>query len=336
MRLYSTRIIIPVAFVTILAIVAAHLWNPAWNSLAFGESRESLSLGTVLIKRSALILIADAKGYFADEGLDVSLKFYDSGLLAVNDMLAGKLDLSTAAPLVVVNKNRDDNHPKLKIVTEVGKSEDIRIVGRKDHGLINPHDLMGKRVGVARGTEPEFYLSLFSVFHGVPFDSITRVDLGSEGQLKALENGEVAAIIIWEPIASKAARILGPNAVVWAGQGRLASGWMLLATPEIISKRPEAIRRVISGLLTAEIFISEHEDEAKSIVARRLNIQNVSPDWDKNDYKIGLSKQFLSAMELRARWLGEDEPGFHVPNLLRSFDFDILKSVAPERIAIIH
>lgn len=336
MRPYSTRIVVSAAVVIILLILAAHLWNPAGNALALGEPRETLSLGTVRIQRSALVLIADAKGYFADEGLDVALKFYDSGLLAVNDMLAGKLDLSTAAPLVVVNKNLDYNHPKLKILTEVGKSEDIRIVGRKDHGLTNPRDLAGKKVGVMSGTEAAFYLNLFSVFHRAPFESITRVNLGPDEQLRALEKGDVDAIIIWEPIASKAARSLGPNAVVWAGQGRLASGWMLLATPEIISKRPEAIRRLLAGLLSAERFVSEHEDEAKNIVARRLNVQNLGTDWDKNDFRIELSRQFLSAMELRSRWLGKDKPGFRVPNLLNSFHFDSLESIAPERITIIH
>ena len=336
MRLLSGRIIVSAAIIAIPVILTVSLWKAPGTSLAFGGPRETLSLGTVLIKRSALILIADAKGYFADEGLDVALKFYDSGLLAVNDMLAGKLDLSTAAPLVVVNKNSDNGHPKLKIVTEVGQSEDIRIVGRKDHGLTNPRDLAGKKVGVMRRTEASFYLNLFSVFHGLPFESINRVDLGPDEQIKALEKGEVDAIIIWEPIATKAARILGSNAVVWAGQGRLASGWMLLATPEVLSKRPEAIRRLLAGLLSAEKFVSEHEDEAKNIVERRLNVRNLGTDWDKNDYKIALSRQFLSAMELRARWLGKDKPGFRVPNLLNSFHFDSLESIAPERITIIH
>jgi ABC-type nitrate/sulfonate/bicarbonate transport system substrate-binding protein len=336
MRLLSTRILVSAAVIAVPVCLIAILWKPACAGSAFGGPRETLSLGTVLIKRSALILVADTKGYFADEGLDVSLKFYDSGLLAVNDMLAGKLDLSTAAPLVVVNKNRDDNHPKLKIVTEVGKSEDIRIVGRKDHGLTNPRDLVGKKVGVMRDTEPAFYLNLFCVFHGLPFESINRVELGSDQQLNALEKGEVDAIIIWEPMATKAARILGPNAVVWAGQGRLASGWMLLATPEILSERPEAIRRLLAGLLSAEKFISEHENEAKNIVARRLNVQDPGSGWEKNDYKIALSRQFLLAMEFRARWLGKDKPGFRVPNLLNSFHFDSLESIAPERITIVH
>jgi ABC-type nitrate/sulfonate/bicarbonate transport system substrate-binding protein len=335
MRLFSRKIFISISSLAISICLAAAFCILA-NNRVFSLPLERLSLGTVLIKRSALILIADAKGYFADQGLEVSLKFYDSGLLAVNDMLAGKLDLSTAAPLVVVQKNRDASNPNSRIVTEVGKSEDIRIIGRKDHGLTNPSDLRGKRVGLMSGTEPEFYLSLFSVFHGVPFESITRINLGLEEQLKALEKGEVDAIIIWEPIASKAAEILGSNAVVWAGQGRLASGWMLLVTPDLIAKRPEAIRRLLAGLLSAEKFISEHEDEARHIVARRLNVQNLGPGWDKNDYKIVLSKQFLLAMELRARWLGKDDPQFRVPNLLSSFHFDSLKSIAPERVTIIH
>ena len=336
MRLLSIRILVSVAVIAIPVFLIAILWKPACAGSAFSGPREPLSVGAVLIKRSALILIADAKGYFADEGLNVALTFYDSGLLAVNDMLAGKLDLSTAAPLVVVNKNLDSNHPKLKIVTEVGQSEDIRIVGRKDHGLTNPSDLVGRKVGVMSGTESVFYLNLFCVFHGLPFESINRVDLGSDQQLRALEKGEVDAIIIWEPIASKAAQVLGSNAVVWSGQGRLASGWMLLATPEIISKRPEAIRRLLAGLLSAERLVSEHEDEAKNIVARRLNVQDPGSGWDKNDYKIALSRQFLMAMELRARWLGKDKPGFRVPNLLNSFHFDSLESIAPERITIVH
>jgi hypothetical protein len=68
MRLLSTRILVSAVVIAIPLFLIAVLWKPASAGSAFGGPRETLSLGTVLIKRSTLILIDDAKGYFADEG----------------------------------------------------------------------------------------------------------------------------------------------------------------------------------------------------------------------------------------------------------------------------
>ncbi len=83
MRPRSIRISVTSAVIALPAIWAVILCIPARISLAPSGPREPFSLGAVLIKRSAFIPTTGAKGYFAEEGLDLYLGFCDLGLLAV-------------------------------------------------------------------------------------------------------------------------------------------------------------------------------------------------------------------------------------------------------------
>jgi signal transduction histidine kinase len=98
MRLLLTRTLVSAAAIAIPVFLIAILWKPACAGSAFGGCHETLSLGTVLIKRSGLILIADAKGYFAENRLNAALKLPDSGLLAVIDLVSNGIKFNKSDP----------------------------------------------------------------------------------------------------------------------------------------------------------------------------------------------------------------------------------------------
>jgi len=64
---------------------------PARNSPA-----EKLSVALPVLPHYALVHVAAAKGYFAEEGLDVSIQPVNYGRTAIRDVVQGKADLAVA------------------------------------------------------------------------------------------------------------------------------------------------------------------------------------------------------------------------------------------------
>ena len=69
----------------------------------------------------------------------------------------------------------------------------------KDRGILQPGDLKGKKIGVARATIAEFYLGQFLSFHNLAWQDVEVVNLNPGDLMEALVNGKVEAVMTWEP-----------------------------------------------------------------------------------------------------------------------------------------
>ena len=110
------------------------------------HSSEKVVIGAT--QTGILVWIADARGLFEEEGLDVEVRKYQSGSFAADSVISGEVNLSTTSDSAFVSRSM--NHADLRIVATMSASETARLVGRRDHGVITPGDLVGKRIGVTR------------------------------------------------------------------------------------------------------------------------------------------------------------------------------------------
>lgn len=105
-----------------------------------------ITIGTHAGKISGLIFIAQEKGYFRENGLDATVKIYDSGRDAIQDLLAGRIDIGGCAEFVLVNEifaGRDD----LRVLGSIGMAEINELIARKGRGINQQADLKGKKIG---------------------------------------------------------------------------------------------------------------------------------------------------------------------------------------------
>lgn len=321
-----------------VATLCVVFWIASSKTPTFSGPVEKLTLGNMLSERSALIFIAEDKGYFKDSGLDVTIKTYESGVAAVKDMLMGNVDMATCAELVVVRENMKSGAPNLKISGLINRSDDIRVVARRDHGITTISDFTGKRVGLLVETDAEYYFYLLSTLNKVPFPDLSLVNLSPNDQVSAIVDGKIDAIIVWEPFAIRAEKGLGANAVSWSAQSRVPSTWVLTSLKDTVARRGVAIQRLLSALLAAEDFVSRHVPEAQAIVGRRLNVVEPSESWHKNSFGVVLERQLILDMEARARWIKSKsaDDKLKLPNMLDVIDFGNLEAVRRERVTIMH
>ena len=83
-------VILGVVIVALAVGLIARLRVPG----GYSGPMESITLGTELLESSIPIFVAEDQKFFTHNGLNVTIKYYDTGLKAVNGMLKGEADVA--------------------------------------------------------------------------------------------------------------------------------------------------------------------------------------------------------------------------------------------------
>jgi NitT/TauT family transport system substrate-binding protein len=223
-----------------------------------GADAVTIKVGVLNIGSDAPFLIADKKGYFKDEGLNVVFTTFPSAGQMVVPLSAGQLDVGGGAPAVGIY-NAVAHGINVKVVADrasdaPGYGFDPLLVRTdlvKSGRYKTPKDLKGMTIA---GNQPGSVstVALFELLkkYGLGWSDIKRVNLDYPEHVAALQNGKVDASITSEPEASLAedggsvTRIMGNDA--WYPNQQ------------------------ISVLIYSGAFIKDHRDLAKKFMRAYL------------------------------------------------------------------
>jgi len=322
--------------VVIILAVGGYFWLSQQKPEKYTGPVEKITIGVGTAPLSLLIWVAENEGYFADNGLDAEIKEYPSGKAAVEDLLEGKIGLATITEFGFMSKSF--NEKDIRIVSSITIANINSLIARKDKGIEEISDLKGKHIATVSGTEAEFFLGTFLIFHGISIDDVEITYGKPSDVVQFVSGGEADAAMIWEPNVYKIKTNLEGNTLTWPGQSGQSSYWLLLSKEDFITKNPEIVKRTLKALLQAEEFVKTNEDEAKAILAfHDFDAQFINDIWQKLDYTISLPQALIIAMEDGARWRIKKglTDATEVPNYLYYIYMDALEEVKPEAIGII-
>ena len=300
-----------------------------------GTAPEKLTIAVASISMSAPIYVALDQGYFRQEGLDVFVEPHAAGKDALAAALGGKVDMATASETPVVFTVMAGG--RLFVIATICDSEkDLGIIARKDKGISEAADLKGKTIGVTRGTASDFFLESFLDFHNVPKQTTKAVSLKPDEMEPALSAGRVDAVATWEPVIGKIRAELGAAVQIYYAAGFYRETWNIIAMPDLVKKRPEAVKKVLRALISAERFIVEKPVEAQQIVASHLGVDKavIAPAWNDFYFRVALDQSLLVNLENQARWAIRNKlvAGTEVPNFMGSLYPVGLRAVRPDSV----
>lgn len=298
---------------------------------------EPVTVGTPLIEQSALIFIADDRGYFHNNGLNVTIKPYSAGLYAVKGLTVGETDLSTASEYVFMqNALKNAN---ISAVANIDSYTGISIIGRIDRGINTYADLSGKKIGLTHGTVNQFYIGRYLELHGIPLSRVTLTDIQPDHLAVALNNGDVDAVIACEPYAYEITKGLGRNALVLSAQSGQQAFWLLVAQDTWMADHSETLNKFLTSLLQAQEYAATHPAEAQAIVQKRMGTSNfyIKSIWPQNSFALSLDQSLLLAMEDETRWMMSNNltNQTDMPNYLDYVETQSLRAVQPRAMNII-
>jgi ABC-type nitrate/sulfonate/bicarbonate transport system substrate-binding protein len=323
-----------IGIVVIILIVGGYfLFLGDEDKSIYSGNVEKITLGAETSLLTAAVWIADEKGFFEEQGIDLEIEEFESGKASFNDMLNGGVEISTVAPTPIMFSSFERDDFSI-FATFVSSKEDVKVIARKDSGINQVSDLIGKKIGTPAGTTGQFFLSVFLIRRGISYSDIEEVDISPSKLPSALNSGEVDAIVIWEPHAFNTKKLLGDNYVQLPSSDIYDESFNFMVMNNYAKNNPEKLVRFLKSIDEATKFIENNKKESQKIVADRLklDIQVLEVLWDDFDFDLSLDQSLILTIEEEAKWAIENDltDATEYPNYLDYIYADALNEVKPE------
>lgn len=301
---------------------------------------EALTIATnTVYAGSCPIFVAQDRGYFAQEGLLVTVQPYTSGKAALEATLQGKAQLGTSADIPIMFA-ATKGQPVAVVATIFSTQSDYAVVARKDKGIATPTDLRGKRIGVTLGTSGHFVLDAFLNRQKLSMKDVTVLDLKPEDLASALATGDIDAATTWEPYVGTIKEQLRANGVVFSAKNVYDATFNVSGTRDFVAAHPDTVKKVLRAMISAAHFCKNVPDVAREITAKvmRINSAKLEEFWPSYRFDVALNQSLVLALEDETRWAIKnnlaDRGG--VPNYLNYIDLNGLLAVLPAAVTVIH
>ncbi len=163
-----------------------------------GEMK-TLTVGVMPDIDSIPIIIAQEKGYFAEEGLKVDIQQFKSAMDRDAALQSGNLDGAISDLLAVAFAKSGGFDVKVTSHTE----GNYKLIAGKNESVTSPKDLVGKDVAVSKNTIIEYVTDQISLSQNMKEESINKVVIPQiPTRLEMLQNGKLAAATLPEPMGS--------------------------------------------------------------------------------------------------------------------------------------
>lgn len=316
-----------------LAVLAFATATASLTACTHAPAPEKLTVAAATRPGSAPVYVAQAKGYFRDEGLDVTVRPYAAGRFALSDTLNGKADIATVSDTPIALAVLNGQTPAVIGTISEAAGANV-IIARKGHGIAKAADLAGKRVGVIRGTSADYFLHVYLVASGVEPSSVSVVPLEPEELVGALRAGKVDAISAADPQATRAEEALGPSAVVLSDPTIYTQTWNVAVRPETVRDRPAALDKFLRAVARANDFIASNPSEAQMITANGTGVpvSTLKREWATNIWTLTLEQSLILTLEDEARWASGKR---RAPDFLAYVETGPLRRVHPEGVNVV-
>jgi ABC-type nitrate/sulfonate/bicarbonate transport system substrate-binding protein len=237
----------------------------------------------------SLMIIAANKGFLQKEGLNAQLQLFDSAPAALQGVVAGRADITN-----------NTEPPQLAARARGGKIVQVMTgyLSGKQNGLVvdgdlikKPADLIGKAVGVQRGSGANYHLAWFLQHNKIPADKVFIKYMDAPDQIAAMARGDIQAFFSWEPFLTKAADTV-PKARVFSrtiDDGFVFAGNVAMREDMAKNHKDVAVK-IVRGLIAAANWMTANPMEAAKVaneVLRAPSLEQLSQqiqylDWPGN------------------------------------------------------
>lgn len=234
-----------------------------------GSRSETASMPTFVLSVNTWVgfgpfWLAQEKGFFADEGVNVEIQTIEDVAQKKAAMLAGRIDgVGDTIDSFVLAK--DEGVPVTLVAELDGSNGADGILTLNDVQRVS--DLKGKTIAAQKNFVSEAFLNYLLVEHGLSPNDVHVVDTEAGAAGAAFASGSVDAAVTFEPWLSKASSRAGGKVLVSSREypDILVDG--LLVRNGYLKDHPDTVKRVMRAWFRAIEYWKAHPDEANAIMA---------------------------------------------------------------------
>lgn len=231
--------------------------------------------------------VAKAQGFFAQEGLDVTIEHSAGRGEHVQLLVAGKVQVTTMDAATVLQRRADPGLPVVSIAL-IGQRGQQAFAALKSSGIQSPKDWEGRRVGYKGTPPPDLYALLAAA--GADVNKVNLVNVGFDPRV--LTEGQVDVYPLFKSNEPYLLRKWGYEIVLWdaADYGVPTLGLTYVASEQYIKEHPEVLVRFLRAALQGIRWAQDHPQEAVQIV-----LQYAGPETDPDHMRYMLETELKDA-----------------------------------------
>lgn len=250
-----------------------------------------------------LVQLADAKGWFKDEGLDVELYSFTKGPEINDAILSGDLDIGYAVgdqPFIAQAAREKD-----AVIISTASLQGINqgLAGAKD--IKSVADLKGKKIAVLLGTMYHKQCLAILAANGLSADDVELVNIFGNESYVALEKGEVSAIEYGNAWGLKQIEDIGghklQDATISPGQA------LTYTTRKFATEHQEEVVKFLKVLYKAQDYLLNNSEDAYKTIAEFMNVttEQVRVVNTNNQLTTGIQKDIIPHLQNTYNFLKE-------------------------------
>lgn len=280
------KVVITVAAIAVVIGVVLVVRNKSGSGPT--EPMSKVTLAASKNPWTSLALIADAKGFFAHEGLDLSIAYQDGGRYCMDALVSKSAEFATIVEVNVSYLGFTGNK-NVAVIGSIVESTSTGIIARKSAGIQSAKDLRGKTLAFSPGTGSELFAIRFLEENGIQPDEVEMRKMQPKAIQGAMVANEVDAACTWDPFIENSRRALGNDAITFFDPD-VYLGYMHVAVRrDWAAEHREDVTAFLRAVKRAGEFVTADPSEAQRIVAEKaaMDLDLVKSIWSL--FRFGLS-----------------------------------------------
>tara|TARA_R110002110_G_scaffold2756_5_gene13391 strand:- start:1432 stop:2451 length:1020 start_codon:yes stop_codon:yes gene_type:complete len=260
-----------------LALVAVALPVATFSQVA---SAQDLVVGAAGNPGGLTVFVAQEKGFFAKNGIDVKVEVRNTGSELSKALRAGEFDYALAS-FTNVGAALERGMDVRAVVGYVGAAYEkttadavVALVATADSGINSIADLKGKKVGVTFGTTGDVWLQQALKEVGLSVNDIDRVNTRPPGLVSVIDTGGVDAISAWEPFIFRTLQKVKGAKVVKRGGDLVCFCAYLHGSPDTVYKDEAKTQKFVDAISESAAYVRDpaNREEVAEIGTRFVNM----------------------------------------------------------------
>jgi NitT/TauT family transport system substrate-binding protein len=258
----SKIIMVAVVLVAIIAL-SAYLFISNYQ-------RTDVRIGWFPVACELPFFVAMERGYFQEQGLNVTAVKFESANLIMDSLLSGKIDAAACIGYTTLFSIESASTNQFKMFgneIETDTKYQSFLLVRNDSNISSISDLTGKKIGTYTGTTQLLWLRLLMNKFGIDAKDITIIQVGLPLQVQALLSGQMDVLLTIEPYVTTALD-KGAKAFMANPRGKYILNPFPAAPSGVVSSKflkenPDVAIKIKAAMDRAVDFISLNEGVAK-------------------------------------------------------------------------
>lgn len=245
--------------------------EPKTEAKSAEPSGEEMTIGVLPAESAIPIILAKEKGFFEEEGVNVSIKSFSSP----NDrnVAVQAKELDAAIGDVMTEATFKDNGINMKITSDI--SEDFKILSSPDSGITEMSGLSGKKVSLVPNFILEYIMDEFAKKDKFDYDIVEIPSFS--GRAEALLSNQIDGVVFTEPqagmLVKQGAHLLGSSKE--AG----IKGGTIQFTDEMIDSKPADIKAFYTAYNKAVDYMNDTEAAEYSDILTKYQFPEQMSDY---------------------------------------------------------